>query len=95
MRNETIAIHAGYDPDPTTKSVAVPIYQTIAYARPQIEKFLRANDGHLPYPTTLAVITDTGTKIQQTATTDGNALSAAFDQYEVGPSAGFDHASVV
>src|SRR5271155_556721 len=32
MRNETIAIHAGYDPDPTTKSVAVPIYLTVAYA---------------------------------------------------------------
>ena len=32
MRNETIAIHAGYDPDPTTKSVAVPIYQTVSYA---------------------------------------------------------------
>src|ERR1700693_5129044 len=59
-------------------------YETIAYARPQIDKFLRANDGHLPYPTALAVVTDTGTKIQQKATTDGNALSAAFDQYEVG-----------
>src|ERR1700759_2416086 len=32
MRNETLAIHAGYEPDPTTKSVAVPIYQTVAYA---------------------------------------------------------------
>ena len=32
MRNETIAIHAGYEPDPTTKAVAVPIYQTVAYA---------------------------------------------------------------
>src|SRR6202048_1861716 len=32
MRNETIAIHAGYEPDPTTKSVAVPIYQTVAFA---------------------------------------------------------------
>src|ERR1700755_3374499 len=32
MRNETIAIHAGYEPDPTTKSVAVPIYQTVAHA---------------------------------------------------------------
>src|ERR1700753_1751910 len=32
MRSETIAIHAGYDPDPATKSVAVPIYQTVAYA---------------------------------------------------------------
>src|SRR5690349_3391116 len=31
MRNETIAIHAGYQCDPATKSVAVPIYQTVAY----------------------------------------------------------------
>ena len=32
MRIETIAVHAGYSPDPTTKAVAVPIYQTVAYA---------------------------------------------------------------
>jgi O-acetylhomoserine (thiol)-lyase len=32
MRDETIAIHGGYEPDPTTKAVAVPIYQTVAYA---------------------------------------------------------------
>ncbi len=32
MRSETIAVHSGYEPDPTTKSVAVPIYQTVAYA---------------------------------------------------------------
>lgn len=31
MKDETIAIHAGYTTDPTTKSVAVPIYQTVAY----------------------------------------------------------------
>ena len=31
MRNETLAIHGGYDGDPTTKAVAVPIYQTAAY----------------------------------------------------------------
>jgi O-acetylhomoserine (thiol)-lyase len=29
---ETIAVHGGYTPDPTTRSVAVPIYQTVAYA---------------------------------------------------------------
>ena len=29
---ETLAVHAGYKPDPTTKAVAVPIYQTVAYA---------------------------------------------------------------
>ncbi len=31
MKAETIAIHAGYTTDPTTKSIAVPIYQTVAY----------------------------------------------------------------
>jgi O-acetylhomoserine (thiol)-lyase len=31
MRSETIAIHGGYETDPTTKAVAVPIYQTVAY----------------------------------------------------------------
>src|ERR1700761_7363786 len=31
MRDETLSIHAGYETDPTTKSVAVPIYQTVAY----------------------------------------------------------------
>ena len=31
MRNETIAIHGGFECDPTTKAVAVPIYQTVAY----------------------------------------------------------------
>lgn len=32
MKFETIAVHAGYAPDPTTKAVAVPIYQTVSYA---------------------------------------------------------------
>ncbi|MFO7704242.1 MAG: bifunctional O-acetylhomoserine aminocarboxypropyltransferase/cysteine synthase [Halopseudomonas sp.] len=32
MKLETLAIHAGYAPDPTTKAVAVPIYQTTSYA---------------------------------------------------------------
>ncbi|MGO9990972.1 MAG: O-acetylhomoserine aminocarboxypropyltransferase/cysteine synthase family protein [Steroidobacteraceae bacterium] len=31
-RFETIAVHGGYSPEPTTKAVAVPIYQTVAYA---------------------------------------------------------------
>jgi O-acetylhomoserine (thiol)-lyase len=31
-RAETIAVHGGYTPDPTTRAVAVPIYQTVAYA---------------------------------------------------------------
>ena len=32
MKMETLAVHGGYTPDPTTKAVAVPIYQTVAYA---------------------------------------------------------------
>lgn len=32
MKIETLAVHAGYSSDPTTKAVAVPIYQTVAYA---------------------------------------------------------------
>ena len=31
MRDETIALHSGFDADPTTRAVAVPIYQTAAY----------------------------------------------------------------
>ena len=32
MRSETIAIHGGFDHDPATKAVAVPIYQNVAYS---------------------------------------------------------------
>ena len=31
MRKETIAVHGGFEHDPTTHAVAVPIYQTVAY----------------------------------------------------------------
>ncbi|HGM4962599.1 TPA: bifunctional O-acetylhomoserine aminocarboxypropyltransferase/cysteine synthase [Pseudomonas putida] len=32
MKLETLAIHAGFSPDPTTRAVAVPIYQTTSFA---------------------------------------------------------------
>jgi len=38
MKLETIAIHGGYSPDPTTKAVAVPVYQTTSYA---FDKFIK------------------------------------------------------
>ncbi len=31
MKDQTLAIHAGFKSDPTTKSTAVPVYQTVAY----------------------------------------------------------------
>jgi VWFA-related protein len=59
-------------------------YQSIAYERGQIDKFLRANGGRLAQPMALAVFTDKGTQIQQGFSTDGNALSQSFDQYAIG-----------
>src|SRR6266436_8117398 len=32
MHIETVAVHGGYRPEPNTRAVAVPIYQTVAYA---------------------------------------------------------------
>src|SRR3979490_1174665 len=50
MRNETIAVHGGYEVEPTTKAVAVPIYQTVAYAFDSAEHgaalFNLEADGH-------------------------------------------------
>ncbi|MBW3164646.1 O-acetylhomoserine aminocarboxypropyltransferase/cysteine synthase family protein [Ferrimonas balearica] len=31
MKDETLSLHFGYETDPTTKAVATPIYQTVAY----------------------------------------------------------------
>jgi len=31
MKDQTLAVHAGFKSDPTTKAVTVPIYQTVAY----------------------------------------------------------------
>jgi VWFA-related protein len=59
-------------------------YQRVAYERNEIDKFLRAEGGHLAYSTALAVVTDTGLQIQQDFSSDGNALSASLDQYTVG-----------
>lgn len=59
-------------------------FSNVAYERTQIDRFLKADGGHLPYPMTLAVVTDAGAKIQQDSTQDGNALSASLGQYETG-----------
>ena len=37
MKIETLAIHAGFQPDPTTHAVATPIYQTI-YGPPRVAR---------------------------------------------------------
>lgn len=59
-------------------------YTTVAYERSEIDKFLRANGGHLAYPGQLAIFADTGSQIQNGFSKDGNALSAALAQYTIG-----------
>ena len=63
-------------------AVNVP-YQSIAYSRGEIDKFLHANGGRLAYPTQLAFFTDKGMQSQQGFSTDGNELSSSLDQYAV------------
>lgn len=56
----------------------------IAYERSEIDKFLRADGGQLANPVALAFLTDDGIKVQNDFSSDGNALSAALDQYGLG-----------
>jgi VWFA-related protein len=58
-------------------------YEKIAYARDQIDIFLRANGGRLAYPTAVAFFTDTDTRIEDGRSTDGNAVSAFVDRYDL------------
>jgi VWFA-related protein len=54
-------------------------HQQVAFARQQIEKFLRQNNGHLAYPVSLFVLTNDGVDAQRLPSTDGNALAAKVD----------------
>jgi VWFA-related protein len=59
-------------------------FEHVAYERSEIDKFLRANGGHLAHPTTLVILTDAGLQVQDNFSTDGNALSAALDAQNIG-----------
>jgi VWFA-related protein len=56
----------------------------IGYERIQIDKFLHAEGGRLAYPVAIAVATDTGVKVAENFSSDGNALSAAMDRDQIG-----------
>ena len=58
-------------------------YENVAYERSEIDKFLHANDGVLPYPTSLAIFTDSGTEIQPGFSKDGNAISEQLKQQTI------------
>ena len=59
-------------------------FTNIGYERGQISNFLKANGGHLAYPTKLAFVTDSGTKMQHDFGTDGNAIDDTFENFAVG-----------
>jgi VWFA-related protein len=56
----------------------------ISYERDQIDRFLRADEGELTYPTSIFVATDAGLQDVTDFSKDGNKLSAALDKYTIG-----------
>jgi VWFA-related protein len=69
-------------------------FSRVAFERQEIDKFLRLNNGHLAYPTTLVVFSDTGTQILPQPSRDGNALADLLGSSNsslriIGRSAGF------
>jgi len=58
-------------------------YQNIAFERGELGKFLTANGGQLANPTSLAVVTDNGTQLQESFSTDGNAINDSLEKYTV------------
>ncbi len=57
--------------------------KNIAYERQQVDNFLLAGKGPLDYPTTLVVVTDTHTKIEDSFTTDREVLSGWLDKSDI------------
>ena len=58
--------------------------EDLSVERAQIDKFLKSNDGHLAYPTFLGLLQDTGVVMGQDPTKNGNLLSSAFAQVNLG-----------
>lgn len=73
-------------------------FDTAAYARDQVRKFVGSNGGKLGQPTTIAVLTDKGVQAAKGFSTDGNVLLAELNQNtsglrQINRSAGFWGAS--
>lgn len=58
--------------------------QAVGDERMELKKFLLRNGGNLALPMSLVVFTDTGTKVQNGFSRDGNALAALYDQFNTG-----------
>jgi len=59
-------------------------YQTAIYERAELKRFLLLNGGRLALPVSLVVFTETGTKMANGFSRDGNALAALYDKYTTG-----------
>jgi VWFA-related protein len=55
-------------------------FQSVAYARQEVEKFLRQNGGHLAQPVSIYLFSDTGLLALAQPSNDGNALAGVVDQ---------------
>jgi VWFA-related protein len=54
-------------------------YERVAFAREEIEKYLRAEGGQLTHPTAFALLTDNGMHLQEQYSTDGNSIATAVE----------------
>jgi len=57
---------------------------TLTVERTYIDKFFKADDGHLAYPTYLAIVDDAGLRMGDSPSKDGNLLSAALARSDLG-----------
>lgn len=51
-------------------------FQQVAFVRTQVDSFLRQNGGQLTQPTSVALLTDAGLRVQPRPSTDGNAIAS-------------------
>ena len=80
------AVTAGQEPVQTivlVDAVNSP-YETVAYEREQVEKFLKAGDGKLALPAKVAILNDTGVQMQQGFSRDGNGMADALEHAQIG-----------
>jgi len=54
-------------------------FSQVAFARQQVDQFLKQDGGHLQLPTTVALLTDAGVRMQSRPSTDGNAVASVVD----------------
>jgi VWFA-related protein len=57
-------------------------FQSIAFERDALKKFLGRDGGKLPVPVSMVFFSDTGTEMQNAPSLDGNALIASFESHE-------------